>query len=441
MVTKIKVAMQAKRANEGGWPHINFDYEKLGREVIEVLKAKMPSAKFDLKIYENAVDAEKDYQNDKVYYDGIVLLMSSNWVGVSQVYCRNVSCDFPVVIANIPHAGDGGFLKAMTEIVKRDLPIATVSSLDYQDIAETVQNIEVIKKMKHEKILVISNRLQEQDSRFAAIADAAEKIWGCKFVLESSDPLLEIYESLTDEEAIPLANKWRSNAIRVVEPEQAELIKSAKLYYALEKLKEKEGCSAVTVDCLSLFYSGKMFAYPCLSFFEMGNRGEVGVCEADIDATITSLLALHGCQRPGFVSDPAIDTSCGQIIYDHCVCSNKVFGAKDSRSCEYYIRSHAEDQKGASVQAILPLGKALTTIKVSSCAKAFSVHKSKSVGNVGYDRGCRTKMAAEANVEAILQNWDSRIFEWHRVTIFGDYYKKFMDIARLKGLKCIREDQ
>ena len=30
--------------------------------------------------------------------------------------------------------------------------------------------------------------------------------------------------------------------------------------------------------------------------------------------------------RPGFISDPVIDTSKRQIIYAHCVASNRAFG-------------------------------------------------------------------------------------------------------------------
>ena len=32
--------------------------------------------------------------------------------------------------------------------------------------------------------------------------------------------------------------------------------------------------------------------------------------------------------RPGYISDPVIDTSKRQIIYAHCVASNKAFGPK-----------------------------------------------------------------------------------------------------------------
>lgn len=59
--------------------------------------------------------------------------------------------------------------------------------------------------------------------------------------------------------------------------------------------------------------------------------------------------------------------------------------------------SHAEDQKGASVQTMLPLNLPVTTYKLCTDKNAFAVHSGIAVGNVGLDRGCRTKLAGETS--------------------------------------------
>jgi hypothetical protein len=58
--------------------------------------------------------------------------------------------------------------------------------------------------------------------------------------------------------------------------------------------------------------------------------------------------------RPGYISDPVIDTSKRQIIYAHCVASNKVFGPHGG-SNPFRIMTHSEDRSGASVRSILPV--------------------------------------------------------------------------------------
>ena len=120
--------------------------------------------------------------------------------------------------------------------------------------------------------------------------------------------------------------------------------------------------------------------YPCLAYYQMANDGEIGVCEADINSTISSMITLYLTKRPGYVSDPVIDTSSDRIIYSHCVACRKVYGKDDPRTCQYYLRSHAEDKKGASVQVIFPCGEKLTTVQISNADGWASVHSSVSCG-------------------------------------------------------------
>ncbi|MCI8442813.1 MAG: hypothetical protein HFG27_09815 [Provencibacterium sp.] len=440
MKTKIKLVMQAKPENVAGWPHINFNYEQAAEQIVSALQARMPQAEITALVCSDPEAARAALPEDKKNYDGIVLITATNNPTVHNVYLDAATTDFPLVIAGLPHAGDGAFLNVATRVRKQKLPVATVSSMDYGDIAETAQLIELLKKLKEESILIFSDDTQNGMFREAK-RTMLKNHWGIDTVLLSGSDLQAAYDSISEKQARPLAEKWAKNAIRVVEPDAAELIKSARLYHALQEMKEKNGCTAVTVDCLSLFYSKRMQAYPCLSFFEMLNNGQVGICEADIDSVLTTMIAVYGCGRPGFVSDPVLDTSSGQIIYDHCVCSNRMLGYQDARASEYYIRSHAEDQKGASVQTLLPLNLPVTTVKLNAGDNAFSIHTGMAVGNVSLDRGCRTKLAAQANVENIIDRWDMEVFGWHKVTLYGNWRAKLLNLARLKGMTIYDEDR
>lgn len=440
MKTKIKLVMQAKPQDVAGWPHINFNYAQAASQIAAALQARMPEAEVVTEICCELEKARATLPEDRKNYDGIVLVTSTNSPAIHNVYLDAASTDFPLVIAGLPHAGDGAFLNACTRIRKQRLPVATVSSMDYGDIAETAQLIALIKRLKSERILIISDN--EKNGMFAPAKRAAlQKNWGIESVVLNGAALSAAYDKVGEGQAKPLAERWARDAIRVVEPSAEELVKSARLYYALQSLKEQHGCTAVTVDCLSLFYSGAMPAYPCLAFFEMLNNAQAGICEADIDSVLTTLICIHGCGRPGYVSDPALDTSSGQIIYDHCVCSNRMLGYHDARASEYYIRSHAEDQKGASVQALLPLNHPVTTVKLCADANAFSIHTGMAVGNVSLDRGCRTKLAVQADVPSIIDRWDMEVFGWHKVTLYGDWRQKLWNLARLKGMLIFDEDR
>ena len=80
-----------------------------------------------------------------------------------------------------------------------------------------------------------------------------------------------------------------------------------------------------------------------------------GACEADLESSISMLLMTYLVGRPGFISDPVIDTAKNQIIYAHCVAPTRVFGPNGPGN-PYHIRNHSEDRKGAVVRSLLPLG-------------------------------------------------------------------------------------
>jgi len=56
--------------------------------------------------------------------------------------------------------------------------------------------------------------------------------------------------------------------------------------------------------------------------------------------------------RPGYISDPVMDTAKRQIIYAHCVASSKPFGPRGKEN-PFEILTHSEDRQGASVRSIL----------------------------------------------------------------------------------------
>ena len=149
---------------------------------------------------------------------------------------------------------------------------------------------------------------------------------------------------------------------------------------------------AITINCLGGFYGGHLQAYPCLGFVELLDAGLVGACEADLLSTTTMLAMKHLVGRPGFISDPVLDTSQRQIIYAHCVAPTRMFGpAREANPFE--ILTHAEDRQGASVRSFLPVGYMTTTLEIHPGRKEILLHRAKAVDNIVIDRACRTKLA------------------------------------------------
>lgn len=437
MVTKVKVAVQKKKEGVPGWPHINFDYEKELSRVMEVVRSENPDMEFDISMYSSVDQARADYEHDKETYDGVLVLMMTNWLKIDEFYCRQAKDGLPVIVADVPFCGSGSILAQTSPLIREEkLPVALVGSKDYRTIGWNVRIFSALKKVRESTILVVKNKPDLQSE------EAAQKLWGCRFVNLCSDDLMKYFYQIPDSDAQATAETWKREALKVMEPSDNDILESARLYHAIMKAKEEYSADAVTIDCLELGYNDSYclnrHLYPCLSYYQMNNDGMIGVCEADINSTVMSMLVLYVTGRPGYVSDPVIDTSSDQITYAHCVACRKVFGKDDPRTCQYYIRSHAEDQLGASVQVIFPEGEPLTTVNLSHVGKWATIHSGISAGNAFGDAGCRSKLVASVNAKALLRNWAP---QWHRVTVFGEYREVFENLFRMKGLEIREEDR
>ena len=152
---------------------------------------------------------------------------------------------------------------------------------------------------------------------------------------------------------------------------------------------------------------------------------------------MVTVTALTG-GRPGYISDPVIDTAKRQIIYAHCVAHNRPFGPK-GRTNPFEILTHSEDRQGASVRSILPAGYMTTSLEFEQSRKEILLHQGKSVGNDPNDRACRTKLAAEpvGDIEKLFTQWDQ--WGWHRVTFYGDLKDPIYALAEEMGYKLLEE--
>ena len=435
MKTKVKVVFPATEPGRPTWPYIDYDVEKRSKEVSSLLAEQLPEFEFSPSVYYSLEEAEHDFQGEGDQFDGYLVYMTAMWSGIAELYVQNAR---PVIVADELYSGSGGLLRVYSLIKKEHLPAIGVASSDFQDVIDAVRLIGVMKKMREAKILVVADGQSwgaRQETR-----DKVQEIFGTQIAQIDSEALKGYYDRVNPDEAKHWKEKWIREALKVVEPDEAEILRSARLYLALKMAMQDVGADAVTVDCLGLYYAGKLFAYPCLSFFQLNNEGLTGVCEADVESTLTQLLIRYLTGRPGYVSDPVIDTAAGQIVYAHCVATNRVFGP-DGLSNPYIIRSHAEDGKGASVQSLLPVGSTVTSLKVSIRNKAFAIHTGRTVANVDDDKACRTKLAAEVDAQKILDNYHFETFSWHRVTCYGEYRRPFVNLATLYGLEVFDEDQ
>jgi hypothetical protein len=409
------------------WPHIGYDYEGRKKILTDKLREACPGIEFLPVTVRNREEAQKLLESD-AGVDGYLIYMIGIWTGAPQVIA---GAGRPCVFVDDLYGGSGEFLVAYAAARRNRWKVAGVSSANFDDVVQAARSFECIKKLRNSAILRIGQG-------FGCTPEGVEKVFGTKVLFKELEELNQFYEKADREEARKWADRWIRQAEKVVEPSREEIEKSGAMYLGMCEMMRQNKAQAITINCLGGFYGGKITAYPCLGFLQLNNDGYVGACESDLTSTISMLVMAYLVGRPGFISDPVIDTSRNQIIYAHCVAPTKVFGP-DGPTNPYHIRSHSEDRRGAAVRSLMPLGEMTTTLEFNPDRKQVIIHLGKTVANIDEDKACRTKLAAEpeGDIDRLMNYWDQ--WGWHRVTFYGDLKRPVEHVAALLGLEVVEE--
>lgn len=431
---KLRVLFSHSDNTQPIWPNIGYDFEQRKQEIIQQLNKECPDVEL-IPIALTSQDQVKKLLDDDSDIDGYVcfiLGLGPGLIGPRAI----IDADRSVVLCDDLYGGTGLYLGEYGRAYRMGKKIVGVASSNMADVGKAVNLFVAIKKLQHSKILDVTQR--EITNLWGGVKlDDYKNLFGTEVALLRADAINAAYDRADRQKAKAWAERWTKQARKVVEPTQPVLEDCAAMYLGMWELLKEHQAQAIAVDCLGLYYSDQLKAYPCMGFFQFNNDGLVGACESDLLSTISMLTMQYLTGIPGFISDPVFDTSKNQIIYAHCVAANKVFG-QNGKSNPFDIRSHSEDRKGAAIRSLMPLGKTVTTLKFVPAEKLLVMHEGETVENVDEDKACRTKLAATVtgDIRKMLKGWD---YGWHRVTFYGDHRQIVEDFCALKGIKVVHE--
>jgi len=410
------------------WPNIGYDFDSKVAEYKKKLEegCKHSEFRYLTTMIGSDAEAKKIIESDPDVDGYLYFLVGCLWGNLSETLAQSGK---PMIMVDHLYAGSGEFLTSYAWARRKKLPVIPVSSSDFNDVILAVRFLETMKMIRSSTMLVVGGNPDLKLSETYGI-----QVKGIDF-----KEINKRYEAVPEKEYIAKADEWMKRAKKVVEPNKEEIRKSAAMYLAMAGVMEDHNAQAITVNCLGGIYSEQMVcAYPCMGFMELDDQGFVGACEADQRSTITKLIMSYQTGRPGFISDPVIDTSKNQIIYAHCVAPSKVYGP-DGPYNPIHIRSHSEDRKGAAIRSLMPLGEMTTTLEFDHGKKQVIFHQGVTVENVDEDMACRSKLAVEVkgDVYKLLNEWDQ--WGWHRVTFYGDLKREVETLATLYGFEMVYE--
>ncbi len=472
---KVRVALVflSNSAEREIWPYPGFDTASRHQQVIRLLREGCPQVEFVPVVVPQPREIEKALaMKDEV--DGyLVHTVTLNW-GLTGTLAQMARLGQPMLVADEFLGGSGLFLVGCSGLRRQGLATAAVSSARDQDLVAVAKLFADIKKpgttpatftrqceeayrrtfaavgpMKCVKDKVALSGISEcvrrlKESRFLIVGAGRptgeeHDFLGAKGIHISFDELKALYDKVGRDEAAEWARRWSNRAEKVVEATPEWIQNAGAVYLATRALLKKYGTDSVTMNCLGGFNAGQLPAYPCLGFMQLLDDGGQGVCEAMPDDTVSMLMARILTGRPGYVSDPALDTSKNQIVYAHCMAMTKVFGPQGAAS-RFRIRTlHNRDPRGCCAQSFLPEGYMTTSFRTNVAQRKMVIHQSKAVGNLDSDRGCRTQLVAEVrgDIGKLFHEWDR--FGWHRVTVYGDIREPLIEFGKTLGLEIIAE--
>ncbi|MBM3889017.1 MAG: twin-arginine translocation signal domain-containing protein [Verrucomicrobia bacterium] len=471
MRIRVIYSLHAVKQPRPDWPNIGFDFAPVMKRFNAALAKGCPGLEFVSSTATGPEEAQKILDADKAAaIDGYIVFQMNCWNRVVQTIATSGK---PVLYADFLYAGSGGFLVYTAGFLRGQTPnVGFVSSSRFEDIVAAAKCFDLVRKggspaefaaatsrvrqertpkagdlaCKPDKLNLLSTQeclRRMKESKILAVrsqeSGPAEAIMGIPQEKVSFAELNGAWKTADKDEARAVADRWQKNAASVTGVSRETLETSAAMYLGMKAVLKKHNANAITVNCLGGFYGGHIHAYPCLGFHELNNEGLIGACECDVRSTATMVAITALTQgRPGFISDPVMDTAKRQIIYAHCVASNKAFGPQ-GKTNPFHILTHSEDRQGASVRSILPLGYMTTTLEIQPARKEILFHQGKAVANDPCDRACRTKLCAEpvGDIEKLFTEWDR--WGWHRVTFYGDLKEPVFALADAMGWKIVQE--
>lgn len=472
--TRIRIvyALHGEKQTGPDWPNQGFDFSPVMARINQELTRRCRGFEFVTSLATGEDQAKSILAADQAAggMDGYLVYQMNCWNRVVQTFATSGK---PVLYADFQFGGSGGFLVYNAAFRRSQTPnVGFVASSDIKDLAAAVACFKLVKDggsvadfvaataQVRRKATPKAARLASQrdemkclsadeclrrfkESKILAVrgqdVPPPDQIMGIQIEHITFTELNDAWKNADRDAAREVADQWTKTARKVEGVSRETLEASAAMYLAQKAVMKRHGASGITINCLGGFYGGHIHAYPCLGFHQLNNEALVGGCECDVRSAATMLAGTILTQgRPGYISDPVIDTAKRQIIYAHCVAANKAFGPAGPAN-PFEILTHSEDRQGASIRSLLPVGYLTTTLELDQGKKEILFHRARAVANDPDDRACRTKLCAEpvGDIEKLFAEWDR--WGWHRVTFYGDLKTPIYALADAAGWKVVEE--
>jgi len=458
-------------------------------QVVGALQQACNGVKFI--VWEGARSAAYDEVTlNKDRYDGVLIFGNIDrdyklaFTGLPTIVVYNLFefMNFPYALFATGKFPDAAILKGGTDykhtkiltaqLDRRNLCDPSLSEKMFKDLVYKIKLIQVIQDLGKTRILMLTSGIkdtiasvnyrgdfnqsfpQDHNERYTR---NLKELLGVEIVRVAAEEFYELFRTMDIRKAEEIAEGW-INGARWVEASRAEIIKSARAYLAIDALREKYNCNAVSTHIRSVTASRKLEDRfnPGIGL-ELGfkTRGIQAVCQNYPDILMSQVLAYLLTGRPSMLGDVIYDIDNSVEIVLHCGIPINPYGGE--RRIPYTIRTHAEspvrdkpEEPGSStgLTAEWPVGEPVTFWEIHSLNREIRLHTGEMVdGQAIYTGGedldnvmCTAKVIAMLNAKRIRDQHMPYLYGIHTNATLGDLRQQIKDIAVLLGFDVIESD-
>ncbi len=247
--------------------------------------------------------------------------------------------------------------------------------------------------------------------------------------LEELKPLLAAVDEAAARKEM---ERWKREAVKVVDASDQAILDTSRLYLLLRSIVEKEQLSCISIDCLSFSFSANpLLPYPCLAYTRLRDEGIAAPCEADVVASLSSMLLEGISRKPSyFCNVSGVNSAKSTTVLRHCVAPTKVMGA-GAPALPFNIRDYHGMGRGATPEVEFPAGLEVSMGGFTKDLKSFVLWPGRTISRVkdtdrrSFDNpATKMRMYCSNHVEVKIKDVDrflQNISNCHYVMVAGTY--------------------
>ena len=253
--------------------------------------------------------------------------------------------------------------------------------------------------------------------------------WGLDVIDIAMSEIIDEYNNIDVNRAKELLNEFTSQAISVQEPSDKDIIKAAKVYFALKNIVKRYNLNSLTIRCFDLVT--ELETTGCLALSLLNNEGIIAGCEGDIPATVSMMISYYLTDNIPFMANPvSLNVENNKVKFAHCTV------ATDSVE-NYIVRSHFETGIGVGIQGEINKGD-ITLFKIGgNNLDHFAYSKAKLINNLNSEFACRTQVLVDFednDIDYFLKNPIGN----HHILVEGNHsnlIEEFIDSLEFEVIK------